>query len=141
MGIRGRPSSAALSIIGPAGIETIRRPDPPDVLNDEQSEEWRKIVNRLPADWFPSETHGLLEQYCRHLVRARRLAQAIDAAESADPFDVKLYRDLLRSEEQQSHVIATLSSKMRISQQSTYDKSRRKPKLNKAPWASKEDPE
>ena len=35
--------------------------------------EWCAVVNRMPADWFPRETHGMLVQYCRLIVGARRL--------------------------------------------------------------------
>jgi len=28
------------------------RPDAPNDLTDEQAEEWRAVVNRLPADWL-----------------------------------------------------------------------------------------
>src|SRR3546814_433066 len=110
MGARGRKSAAALSVIGPGGVETIRRPEPPSDLTDEQADEWRAVVNRLPAEWFPRETWGLLSQYCRHVIRARRLAQLLDAAEQATEFDVKEYRDLLRSEEEQSRALASLAT-------------------------------
>ena len=98
MGVRGRTSAEALSVIGPSGIETYRRPDAPDELTSEQAAEWHAVVNRMPADWFPRETHAMLVQYCRLLIRARRLAQLIDAAENAERFDVDAYRDLVRSE-------------------------------------------
>lgn len=134
MGSRGRTSGAALSVIGPGGIETIRRPEAPSELTDEQASEWEAIVNRMPADWFPRETHPMLAQYCRHAVRARRLAQLVDAAEKAEEFDVKEYRDLLRSEAEQSGALMSLATKMRISQQTTYDKSKKKPSGSKKPW-------
>lgn len=127
MGNRGRVSAAALTVIGPGGIETIRRPDPPAELTDEQAEEWRAIVNRMPADWFTRETEPLLVQYCRTIVRARRLAQLLNNTEKSEELDVKEYRDLLRSEAEQSGVLMSLATKMRISQQSTYDKSKKKP--------------
>lgn len=127
MGNRGRVSAAALTVIGPGGIETIRRPEPPAELTDEQAEEWRAIVNRMPAEWFTRETEPLLVQYCRTIVRARRLAQLLNNTEKSEELDVKEYRDLLRSEAEQSGVLMSLATKMRISQQSTYDKSKKKP--------------
>jgi len=134
MGARGRKSAASLAVIGPGGIETVRRPDPPDDLTPEQADEWRAVVNRLPSEWFPRETHGLLAQYCRHVVRARRLAQAIEAAESRDDFDFKGWRDLLRAEEEQSRAIASLATKMRLSQQSLYDKTTKRGSRTDPPW-------
>lgn len=127
MGNRGRVSAAALTVISPGGIETVRRPEPPIELTDEQAEEWRAIVNRMPADWFTRETAPLLVQYCRTIVRARRLAQLLNNTEKSEELDVKEYRDLLRSEAEQSGVLMSLATKMRISQQSTYDKSKKKP--------------
>jgi hypothetical protein len=127
MGNRGRVSAAALTVIGPGGIEPIRRPEAPVELTDEQAEEWRAIVNRMPADWFTRETAPLLVQYCRTIVRARRLAQLLNNTEKSEELDVKEYRDLLRSEAEQSGVLMSLATKMRISQQSTYDKSKKKP--------------
>jgi hypothetical protein len=51
-------------------LESIPRPDPPDsfALTDEETHEWWSIVNNLPADWFRREMHGVLAQYCRHVV-------------------------------------------------------------------------
>ena len=129
MGTRGRHGVAEIAVIGPSGIETVRRPEPPDELTDEQAIEWRAIVNRLAADWFPRETHPMLVQLCRQIVRARRLAQMIDAAEQADPFDEKAYLDLVRAEEAVSGSISSLSTRLRITQQATVRaESARKPK-------------
>jgi hypothetical protein len=133
---RGRDSAAANEIAAIGKLETVQRPDAPYDLTDEQVDEWRAVVARLPADWFTRETHALLAQYCRHVVRARRIAQLIDQAEKSDPFDVKEYRDLLRSEEEQSRAIASLATRMRLTQQTTYDKSKKKPATGRKPWES-----
>jgi hypothetical protein len=133
---RGRDSAAANEIAAIGKLETVQRPDAPYDLTDEQVDEWRAVVARLPADWFTRETHALLAQYCRHVVRARRIAQLIDQAEKSDPFDVKEYRDLLRSEEEQSRAIASLATRMRLTQQTTYDKSKKKPASGRKPWES-----
>ena len=133
---RGRDSAAANEIAAIGKLETVQRPDAPYDLTDEQVDEWRAVVARLPADWFTRETHALLARYCRHVVRARRIAQLIDQAEKSDPFDVKEYRDLLRSEEEQSRAIASLATRMRLTQQTTYDKSKKKPATGRKPWDS-----
>lgn len=134
MATRGRKSIASLTVAPP--LETVARPDAPYDLTDEQSDEWWAVVNRMPADWFPRETHAMLAQYCRHVVRARRIAQLLNAAEGGKEFDVKEYRDLLRSEEEQSRAIASLATRMRLSQQATYDKAKAKGKAGgvKKPW-------
>lgn len=134
MGSRGRVSSASLTIISSSGIEAVDRPKPLHELTDEQQVEWRNIVNRMPADWFSAENLSMLAQLCRHITRARRLASLLERQETSKEVDVKEYRDLLRSEEEQSRAIASLCTKMRLSQQTTYDKSKKKPVQTKKPW-------
>lgn len=148
MGSRGRSSAAELSVIGGGGIETIRRPDPPDDLADDEVAEWRAVVNRLPADWFPAETLPMLAQYCRHTVAARRVASMIEqldqevaktinegtSAGEAVLGTAKMLDRLLKMQERESRCIASLATKMRISQQATYDKSRKKGNVAAKPW-------
>lgn len=134
MGTRGRLSAESLTVITPSGVETVRRPSAPAELTDEQAEEWRAVVNRLPADWFPRETHAMLAQLCRHIVAARRVAQLRDACERADAFDLAEYDQLGKMAERESRVIASLSTKMRISQQTQYDKSKKRGTQSKRPW-------
>jgi hypothetical protein len=147
---RGRKSAASLSVISSSGIETIERPRPPSDLNQEQAREWVSIVNRMPADWFPRETHGMLAQLCRHLVAARRVADMITALEnelSGEPEEgqtqaqiilgaTKAFDRLYKMQEREGRAISSLSTKMRLSQQSTYDKSKRKPGQTRKPWES-----
>jgi chaperone required for assembly of F1-ATPase len=132
---RGRVSAAALSVISSSGIETIRRPEPPSELTDEQSDEWRAVVSRMPADWFPRETWGLLAQYCRHLVSARRVQQLTAAIEKDQEFDIVAYDRALKMQERESRCIASLATKMRISQQTQYDKSKKRGSITPSkPW-------
>jgi hypothetical protein len=131
---RGRVSAASQSVVIIDALKKISRADAPCDLTDEQSVEWWAIVNRMPAAWFPRETHCLLAQLCRHIVRARRLAQLINAMEKASEFDFVQYHSLLRAEEEQSRAIASLATRLRITQQSTYDKSKKKPVDVKRPW-------
>ena len=130
---RGRPS-AALEIPVVDVVATVPRPDAPYDLTDEQSAEWWALVNRMPADWFPRETHGMLAQYCRHIVTARRFAQLIRQAEKADPFELEDYTKLLIAQERESRCIASLATRMRLSQQSLYDKTRQRPQMGPKPW-------
>ena len=74
MGERGRSGIAEIAVIGPSGIETVKRPAPPDELNDEQATEWRA--------------------------------------------DAKAYLDAVRAEEAVSRSISSLSTRLRITQQS-----------------------
>lgn len=134
MGTRGRASSASLAVLGASPVETIRRPVPPDELTDEQADEWVSIVDRLPADWFPRETHGLLTQYCRHVVAARRVSQLIADHEVSEGFDIEEYDRLLKMQEREGRALSSLATRMRLSQQTTYDKSKKKPGQKRKPW-------
>jgi hypothetical protein len=132
---RGRKSVASLTVISSSDVETLRRPDPPEELTEEQAAEWQAVVNRLPADWFPRETHQLLAQYCRHVVCARRVAQLIEQAEADDEFDIKYYAQLLRMQELESRAMSSLATRMRMTQQATVRAElARKPLVLPKPW-------
>jgi hypothetical protein len=131
---RGRKSAAALAVVT-GTVETIQRADAPYDLDDEQADEWRKIVARLPADWFPSETHAVLAQYCRHVVAARRISQLIRAELENEKLDLGAYDTLLKMQERESKQIGTLATRMRITQQSTMRvETLKKPKQVAKPW-------
>ena len=132
---RGRKSGASLAIRPVTPIETAPRPAPPGELSDEEAEEWIAVVNHLPAEWFTRETYPLLIQYCRHVITARRVRQMITALEAEEEFDFKAYEAALKMQARESQIITTLATKMRISQQSTYDKSKKKGSGGSAkPW-------
>ena len=135
MGKRGPSSIAALSISAKtSSIEAVQRPDAPYELTDEQATEWWAIVNRMPADWFPRETHGLLTQYCRHVVNARRVAQLITKCEKPKSLDIDQYNQLLIMQEREGRAISSLATRMRLTQSTTYDKSKKKPRQTIDPW-------
>lgn len=134
MGMRGPRSSASLSVISSSGIEAVERPRPPADLTDDMADEWTAIVNRLPADWFGRETEPLLAQYCRHIVASRRVAALVEQAEADADCDLKDYDRLLKMQEREGRAITSLATKMRISQQSTYDKSKKKPAQSRKLW-------
>lgn len=134
MGTRGPRSSASLAVISGNGIEAIERPRPPEDLTDEMAGEWIAIVNRLPADWFTHETTPLLAQYCRHICASRRVAALVEQAEADPECDLKDYDRLLKMQEREGRALTSLATKMRLSQQSTYDKSKKKPAQSRKLW-------
>lgn len=143
---RGRKSAAAVAVIDQlkSPLETIERPPVPYELDDEEATVWCGVVDRMPATWFGSETFPLLVQYCRHVVRARRVAQLIrhheqppkpKKGEQAAELDIDAYNKLLIMQDRESRAIATLATKMRIAQQSTIDKEAKKNHVGlKRPW-------
>lgn len=135
MAARGRKSAASTKIIIASNVEVINRPKPPRDVTPEQSDEWTAVVERMPADWFPRETHGLLTQYCRHVVAARRIAQLIVNVERAKSVDIDAYDKLLKMQEREGRAISSLATRMRISHQATVRaESAKKPNQVAAPW-------
>ena len=114
---RGRPSTASMMAVMPGD-----RPAPPDELQPDEAIEWRKIVDRLPPEWFPVETHPLLIQLCRHICTARHVAAQLRKLE-ADPALLvpkvfETYRKFVRMQDQSSGLICLLSVKLRLSKSS-----------------------
>jgi chaperone required for assembly of F1-ATPase len=134
MGVRGRQSTASLSVVGFPGVERCERASAPHELTQEQAEEWRAVVDRMPAEWFPRETWGMLTQYCRHVVSARRVAQLIASAEDQAEISVDDLDKLYKMQEREGRAISSLSTRMRMTQQATYDKTKKKPMQSKRPW-------
>jgi len=133
---RGRKSTAALTVLeGGSLVSAVQRPQPPQQMPQEQAEEWVSIVERMPADWFPRETHGLLEQYCRHVVSSRRIDGLIERMESSDSYDIDQYDQLLKMREREGRAMSSIGTRMRITQQSTYSDKKSKPmRSGKKPW-------
>lgn len=135
MGSRGRASSAALALSSPSPIEVVERQRPPHDLTDEEVEVWAAVVGAEPAEWFTPSTAPLLAQYCRHVVHAKRVAELIERATSDPDLPIELYERLLKMQARESNTVAMLATKMRLAQQSTYDKSKRKPLALNKPWS------
>ena len=131
---RGRKSAAALSIVSSRPIEAIQRPVPPKHLGKEASAEWKAVVGRLPPEWFPRETWAMLAQYCQHTVMARALGKAADKLISSKEFNIDEFERMSKMMERETRIIASLATRMRITQQSTYDKSKKKPITAPKPW-------
>lgn len=140
MGTRGRRSAASLSVVPTGGVVVVHRPGPPSDLTQEQAHEWRAIVSRMPADWFPRETHGLLAAYCQHITELASIAQLINQVKATEPLDVAAYDRLLKVRERESRAASSLATRMRITQQSTYDEKKKKPLTLDVPWGQEQEP-
>ena len=129
----------ALEATGLIEDDELQRPEPPADLNREQREEWRAIVNRLPADWFQRETHAMLAAYCRHASEAKRIASII-AAHVKDPGIteawLKCYDRLLKLQEREGRAMSSIATRLRFTNQSTFSKQRSRPdtESDDLPW-------
>ena len=130
----GRKSAAALATVQSSVVSAIKRPVNPSDLTDEQALEWRAIVSRMPADWFPRETHGLLAQYCRHVVASRRVAQLVTVLEAGDEISITEYDQLLKMQEREGRAMSSLATRMRISQHAQYNHKKKTGTVLDQPW-------
>jgi len=113
---RGRKSSQELHS---GALMLVRRPDAPLDLTPEETDEWRAIVEAMPADWFPRETWPLLAQYCRHTVSARRFAQLMDAEMAKTDIDLAGLDKLAQMQARETTALKSMASAMRLAQQSS----------------------
>ena len=80
----------------------------------------------MPADWFRAETHHLLELYTGHIDAGRKRDQLIEQVAAEDPLDVDEYDRLLRMRERESRAASSLATRLRITLQATYDKTKKR---------------
>lgn len=125
MAQRGRKSAAELavaSVVAPVTSEA--RLAAPVHLSDAEREVWSQVVNDQPASAFTPTHSPLLEQYCRHIVQARLLADEIlnfDRAWLADDDGLKRYDRLLAMQEREGRAASSLATRLRITRQATAD--------------------
>ena len=101
-----------------------QRPQAPMVLNARAEDEWNRVVNRMPSDWFTDETLSTLQAYCEHTAEGEAVQMMIEKVRGtamADDESYKRYRDLLRDKELQTRAALACATKMRMTQQSSYD--------------------
>ena len=136
MAKRGRKSGAEIATMPLNGsIQTITRPDAPYELTDEQASVWRRISDDLPADWFSPKHSGLLKQYCRHEAQSDRIAMLIEQEMQKREVDVQQYDKLLAMQEREGRAMSSLATRMRMTQQALYDKSKKAPSNSvRKPW-------
>lgn len=134
MKTRGRKSADALQI--PAPVEVIPRQQAPHDLTAEETEVWLTVVNALPADWLSPPAVPVLTQYCRHAIHARRIAELIECQTGNPDLLIAEYDRLLKMQERESRAIASLATKLRLTQQATTNhRGNKKPGATTgAPW-------
>ena len=91
---------------------------PPAGLTEEQAQVWRETVNARSADFFGPDQVPLLEEYCRVVVMCRLLAVQIEAAIAGG--DAGVLKALLDMRDKESRRMASLATKLRITNQSRY---------------------
>ncbi len=114
---RGRVSAEARST--PGLQYPHERPEPPPELNERQAREWRAIVGRMPAGWFLRETHSMLVSLVRLVDRSDFVAVRLNEMQNNKQTGSPDYAALVNQEMLLGRAIASLETKMRITQQSS----------------------
>lgn len=133
---RGRKSAASLGVV----TTLPERPRPPACLHDEEAEIWNQVVGAHLGSWLGRDAIPLLVQYCRHVVRADRIAQSIHNYEMKDKsdegFDLDRWKTLLAIQEKESRAITSLARALRITHQAKYraDSADARPTPTNPPW-------
>src|SRR6266550_215772 len=97
-------------------------PEPPADMGPEQADQWRLIVRRMPPDWFTVETQPLLRQLVQHTYTSKVVHERIvefEAGLSKDKSTQELDR-LSRMQDRERKAITSLSTKLRLTQQSRH---------------------
>lgn len=139
---RGKVSEAqrevdeALSAMSVAPIEIVERPLPPFDFDNQEATVWTSIVNSMPAEWFSVSSLPLLRQYVHHTIAAQNLSQLIaDVCANTEELNIKTYTTLLTAQKEQSSVMATLATKLRLTNQSLINtRGNHKVETKKKPW-------
>lgn len=92
--------------------------EPPAGLTEDQAEVWRSVVGARSADFFGEDAAPLLEEYCRVVAMCRLLAVQIEAGIAGGEADE--LKALLDMRDKESRRMASLATKLRITNQSRY---------------------
>lgn len=140
MGKRGAKSPAESRAVAPGRGGTYK---PPSYLNtEEQKDLWWQIMATLPGTWFDKTNLPLLAEYVVALDNCRMLGE--DATEARGEGDLRTYVKLLETRDKESRRAMGLATRMRITQQSIYEKksagtAKRNSATTPAPWLSGEE--
>ena len=110
-----RKSSASFHVPAlPIRCEAPRLSAPPH-LGPDAADVWQSIVRALPADYFRAEVGPMLERFCVHFARCRRLETMIAAR---DPeIDLEGFALLAKLARAESAHAAALARSLRITNQ------------------------
>jgi hypothetical protein len=116
-----RKSAAALAVVTPI---VDARPPVPDDMPEAQGLIWRRIVNRLPHDWFRAEHLDLLRAYVGHCAISETIARSIETFDPvwlAEAGGLERFDQLGRLLEREHKLMVTLARAMRITHSMQYE--------------------
>ena|SRR6516164_7053148 len=131
-----RKSAAALSLAVELEELVTLKPSPPKNLLPEEAEMWNLMVDVMPPDWFPPETHVSLELLCQQVRVARVLAESLRNISSESIGAPELER--INAFERVSKLIMGCVTKLRLTNQSRHMAMKAETEIKKrvkaSPW-------
>jgi len=91
---------------------------PPEGMTADQLQIWRETVSARSADYFGPDAVPMLEEYCRVVVMCRTLATMIEGV--MDGGETGEFKSLLDMRDKESKRMASLATKLRLTNQSRY---------------------
>lgn len=75
-----------------------------------------------PPEWFTPDSQPLLVEYCQHIIKADELSEALAKFDGVPEDDDRLahWNKLMDRKEKVARLLATLATKMRLTQQSRW---------------------
>lgn len=114
-----RKSAASLAVVTP--IDPKRHPPVPPTLSPRQQVLWSDIVRSKPVDWFDSGSLPILQALTAHIETLERIeGQFLDLGDLTDGDQLDRLDKLSRLRDRESKAVATLSAKLRLTQQARY---------------------
>lgn len=135
---RGRKSSAKLATVKDTADYL---PPVPDGYSDEQAQHWKGIIASKPVGWWDSGSLPILDDYCKSIVEAQRIADLMEASHPlTDDDELKRYDALQKIHGRLAGIKATAATKLRLTPQSRYNAKSADTASRKAgkgrPWSS-----
>ena len=113
-----RKSAASLSVALPS---LGARPSPPSSLSARQKALWTQIVGSLPSSWFGDENLHVLSALVAHIESFELIEREMrGATDLGDTEKLTWYDKLSKLRERESRAVASMSTKLRITQQAKY---------------------
>ncbi len=113
-----RKSAASLSIMSPA---LGSRSPPPANLSGRQKALWIQITAAKPADWFGQDTLPMLTALVAHIETFEVIEREFVGLEKLDQIEKLTWLEkLCRLRDRESKAITSLSTRLRLTQQSRY---------------------
>ena len=118
-----RRSAASLSVLLPE-LEPVPIPVAPPSLTAQQATLWRTILVSKPSDWWDQSSLPLLANLVRHLTTYDQICEQLERYDMGDVEKVDIVNKLLAMRDREGKAVASLSTKMRLTQQSKYEPQR-----------------